>query len=365
MRIPLLDLHCQNDPLKERIDIVLEKLFEHQKFILGPEVGELEKKIAEYCNSVYAIGVASGSDALFLSLLACGIRAGDEVITTPFTFFATAGAIERVGAIPVFVDIDPRTFNINHDEIERSISESTKAIIPVHLFGLMCDMDPIMMVAQKYNLFVIEDAAQSIGSLYKGKKACSIGDLGCVSFFPSKNLGCFGDGGMVVANNKELADKVRILRTHGAVDRYFHKEVGINSRLDTLQAAILGVKLDFLEKWHETRIENANYYNASIKNPMITTPFLPEGYRHIYNQYTLRVKNREKLVNILNKEGIGNCIYYPLSLHLQPCFHELEYQEGDFPISEQASKECLSIPVFPGLTIEQKNYIIDILNNFS
>ncbi len=390
MKVPMLDLNAQYEPIKEDVLKAIKDVFDSKRFINGPQIAELEGKIAEYCQCKYAIGVSSGTDAILVSLMALGIGYGDEVITTPFTFFATAGCIYRVGAKPVFVDIDHKTYNINPDLIEEKITDKTKAIIPVHLFGQTAEMDKINEIAKKYNLYVIEDAAQAIGSEYlpcginitqnksnynknsipqgEGKRAGSIGDVGCFSFFPSKNLGCCGDGGMVTTNNQELANKIRILRAHGSKPKYYHKIIGGNFRLDTIQAAVLLVKFPLLEKWHKGRQKNAAYYNERLSarsgsalsgKDTVETPYVAPNNRMIYNQYTIRTKDRDKLQKHLKESNIGNAIYYPVPLHLQECFAYLGYKEGDLPESEKAAKEVISVPIYPELTDEQKDYIVE------
>lgn len=380
MKVPMLDLNAQYEPIKEDVLKAIKEVFDSKRFINGPQIAELEGKIAEYCQCKYAIGVSSGTDAILVSLMALGIGYGDEVITTPFTFFATAGCIYRIGAKPVFVDIDPKTYNINPDLIEEIITDKTKAIIPVHLFGQTAEMDKINEIAKKYNLYVIEDAAQAIGSEYlpcginitqnksnynknsipqgEGKRAGSLGDVGCFSFFPSKNLGCCGDGGMVTTNSEKLAEKIRVLRAHGSKPKYYHKIIGGNFRLDTIQAAVLLVKFPLLEKWHKGRQKNAVYYNEKLKNT-VEVPYVENYNRMIYNQYTIRDKNRNRLQQHLKDSNIGNAIYYPVPLHLQKCFAYLGYEEGDLPEAEKAAKEVISIPIYPELTDEQKDYIVE------
>lgn len=366
-KISLLDLNAQYEGIEDAVFSAFKEVFDSKQFIMGPKVLELEKQIADYCQTKHAIGVSSGTDALVLSLMALGISQGDEVITTPFTFFATGGSIARLGATPVFVDIDPITFNINVDLIESAITERTKAIMPVHLFGQMADMDPLMAIAKKYNLAVIEDGAQAIGSEYKGKRAGSVGDLGCFSFFPSKNLGACGDGGIITTNDDDLAERCRVMRVHGSKPKYYHHVVGGNFRLDPVQAAILLVKLPLLEKQHEGRQKNAKFYDQHLSDKFIKPVIgsaLGSQSRMIYNQYTLRVQDRDKLQHHLNEFTIGNMIYYPVPLHLQACFKDLGYQEGDCPESEKAANEVLSIPIYPELTESQLSYVVDVLNQF-
>ena len=387
MKVPLLDLKAQYLTIKEEIKSAIEEVLESQRFILGPKVEELEKNIAQYSGTKYAVGVSSGTDALLVSLMALNIKPGDEVITTPFTFFSTAGVIARLNAVPVFVDIDPVTYNIDpnklHDLIKNQKSKiknkksefKIKCIISVHLFGQCADMAPIMEIAKKYNLYVIEDAAQSIGAEYYGGKAGSIGDLGIFSFFPSKNLGGYGDGGMVVTNDESLYHKIKVLRVHGAEPKYYHKIVGGNFRLDALQAVVLNVKLKYLDEWSRKRRENAEYYNRRFKELSL----IEKGYiqipvpvyknsgsknYHIYNQYTIRVKERDKLREFLKENSIGTEVYYPVPLHLQECFKYLGYTKGDLPVSEEASQTVLSLPIYPELTDEQKEYIIQKIKEF-
>ncbi len=359
MKIPILDLTAQYKSIKSEIDAAIARVVDSQHFILGPEAEALEKEVAAYCGTKYAVGVASGTDALILSLKAFGIGPGDEVITTPFTFFATAEAVSIVGAKPVFVDIDPETYCINPALIEDKITKKTKAIIPVHLFGQCADMDRILEIAKINNLKVIEDTAQAMGATYKGKQAGSMGDTGALSFFPSKNLGGFGDAGMIITNNKELADKTRMLRVHGSTVRYIHSAIGTNSRLDALQAAILRVKLKYLNKWLDGRRKVAKYYDENLKNLPIITPYVPSYNVHTYHLYVLRVKpSPEKLAKFLNNAGIEARAYYPVSLHLQECYKGLGYKKGDFKESESASPETLAIPIYPELSTEELSFIV-------
>ena len=370
-----LDLKEQYNSIKKEIDTAIKRVLNSGNFIGGREVERLEKEIAKFCGVKYAIGVNSGTDALFLSLKALGIGPGDEVITTPFTFIATAEVIANLRAKPIFVDIDPRTFNINPLKIEKKITKKTKVIIPVHLFGQMADMDEIMRIARKYKVFVVEDAAQAIGAEYgsasspqvKRKKAGSIGDLGCLSFYPSKNLGAYGDGGMVITNNKQLAEKIRPLRNHGSSlkDKYLNIILGTNSRLDTIQAAILRAKLKYLSKWSKGRVEKAAYYSKSLKGVGdIITPVIKSDRDHIFHQYTIRIKYRDKLRKYLKKKGIPTMVYYPLPLHLQPCLEHLGYKKGDFPEAEKAAREVLSLPIYPELSKNDQNYIIKKIKEF-
>lgn len=360
MSIPLVDLRAQYCAIKNEIDQVVAEIFEEQRFIGGHHVTSLEQEIAAYANVNYAVGVASGTDALLLTFRAAGIGPGDEVITSPFTFFATAGAIVNVGAKPVFVDIDPRSFNINTDLLEQAVTPRTRAIVPVHLFGQCADMDGVWQVARKYNLMVIEDAAQSLGATFHGQCAGTLGDAAAVSFFPSKNLGGAGDGGMVLTNDADLAEKVRLLRNHGQDTSYKHVFVGTNSRLDALQAGVLRVKLKYLPQWTEQRRSHAAYYTQHFQDiEQIKCPEEQEGAYHVYNQYTIRVPRRDDALARLRQREIGCAVYYPIPLHLQPCFRELGYRKGDFPEAEKASLEVLSIPVYPELQRHQQDEIIE------
>jgi dTDP-4-amino-4,6-dideoxygalactose transaminase len=364
MAVPLLDISRQHAPIRRDLDRAIARVMDHGKFILGPEVAELEEKIASLCGVKYAVGVASGSDALLVALHACGVGPGDEVITSALSFFASAGMISRLGAKPIFVDIDPDTYNLDPMQLSGAITKNTRAIMPVHLFGQCADMDPIMELARKSGVRVVEDAAQAIGSTYQGKKAGSIGDIGCFSFYPTKNLGCAGDGGMIVTDDEDLYKLCRILRVHGAEPKYYHKIVGYNSRLDTLQAAILLVKLNKLAEWTEGRRENAAFYNAALAGLPIKIPVVDERGYHIYNQYTIGVENRDELGNFLKERRIGFEIYYPVPFHLQECFANLGYREGEFPEAERAARSVLSIPIFGELTPEEKEEIVSALKSF-
>ena len=376
MGVPLLDLKAHHEPLHQEIMAAIEQTFRSQTFILGPEVGKLEEQIAAYCQAKYGIGVTSGTDALLIALMALGVGPGDEVITTPYSFFATAGAVVRLGAKPVLVDIDPRTFNLDPDRIEKAMTQRTKAIIPVHLYGQSADMGPIMDVAHRRKLAVIEDAAQAIGTEYTdGRRVGSIGTIGCFSFFPSKNLGCLGDGGMVVTNDPDLAERMRVLRTHGSKPKYYHKLIGGNFRLDTIQAAVLTVKLKYLDQWTRRRQENADRYETLFQQSgLIQTGRvrLPEAvYRtsgvkhyHIYNQFVLRVERRNDLMAHLKQKEIGTEVYYPVPFHLQECFRYLGHQEGDFPESERAANETVAVPIYPELTLAQQAEVVDAVATF-
>ncbi len=362
--VPFIDLVAQHQTIKTEVMETVNNVFEEQKFVLGDEVSELEKEIAAYCDSREAIGCASGTDALVLSLMALNIGPGDEVITSPFTFFATAGAIYRVGAHPVFVDIEPGSFNINPELIESAITPQTKAIMPVHIFGQCADMEPIWRLAVRDRLAVIEDACQAIGAEYNGRRAGVLGAVGCFSFFPTKNLGGAGDGGIMTTDDVELAKRLRRLRVHGDVGQYRHTEVGINSRLDALQAAVLRVKLAHLDDWSNARGENARRYDELIGHyelqDVVTTPQIMPEQRHVYNQYTTRVSSdiRDAVVQNMRDLGVGAAIYYPQPLHLQECFENLGYKEGDFPESEKASAEVISLPIFAELTIAQQESVV-------
>ncbi len=376
MGVPLLDLKAHHEPLHKEIMAALEQTFRSQAFILGPEVGKLEERVAAYCQAKYGIGVTSGTDALLIGLMALGVGPGDEVITTPYSFFATAGAVARLGARPVLTDIDPRTFNLDPGKLDKAVTRKTKAIIPVHLYGQSADMAPIMDVAKRHNLSVIEDAAQAIGSEYRdGRRVCSIGTIGCLSFFPSKNLGCLGDGGMVVTNDSDLAERIRILRAHGSKPKYYHKLIGGNFRLDTIQAAVLNVKLNYLDEWTKRRQENADRYEALFQQSGLVQKGsirLPEAvYRaagvkhyHIYNQFVLRAERRDDLMAYLKQKGIGTEIYYPVPFHLQECFQSLGYRHGDFPESERAAKETVAVPIYPELTSAQQTEVVEAIASY-
>ena len=331
-------------------------------------VEELEQKIATYCEAKYAVGVSSGTDALLISLMAAGIKKDDEVITTPFTFFATAGSISRLGAKPVFVDIEPDTFNIDAKQIEENITRKTRAILPVHLYGQCADMDLVLDLAQKNNLVVIEDAAQAIGSEYKGRRAGSLGDYGCFSFFPTKNLGGFGDGGMVTMNSEELYEQVKILRVHGSHPKYYHKMIGGNFRLDAIQAAVVLAKLKYLDKWTKKRRSNAQTYDRLFKEKGLPDHLtLPKEIvqRHVYNQYVIRVKDkRDELRSFLGENNISTEIYYPLPLHMQDCYLSFGHKKGDLPESEKAADETIALPIFPELTTDQLEYVVATITHF-
>ncbi|NVM22542.1 MAG: DegT/DnrJ/EryC1/StrS family aminotransferase [Desulfobacterales bacterium] len=368
MKVPLLDLKAQYDTIKDEILAVTVELYESQRFILGPKVEQLEKEVAQYCQCKFAVGVSSGTDALLISLMAAGIGPGDEVITTPYTFFATVGSIARVGAVPVFVDIEEGSYNMDPRLIRDKITKRTKAIIPVHLYGQCCDMDAILELARAEDLLVIEDAAQAIGSEYRGRRAGSMSDAGCFSFFPSKNLGAFGDGGIVTTSSGSLYEAMKILRVHGSSPKYYHRLLGGNFRLDALQAAIILVKLRHLDRWTAARQNNAARYRELFGRAgldhLIRLP-LENTDRHIYNQFVICLKDkRDELKQYLQDAGIGTEIYYPVPMHLQPCFKYLNGKGGDLPIAEAAAKETLALPVYPELTYEQKSYVVHKIKAF-
>jgi dTDP-4-amino-4,6-dideoxygalactose transaminase len=357
--IPLLDLTAQYATIRDEIRSAVDRVLESQRFILGPEVEAFEREIAAYCGCAHAIGVSSGTDALLVALMALGISPGDEVITPAYSFFATAGAIARLGATPVFVDIDSDTYNIDATKIESRITSRTKAILPVHLFGQMAEMEEILRIAARHRLRVIEDAAQAIGSEQHGRQAGSTGEAGCLSFFPSKNLGGAGDGGMVTTNSAELADRVRMLRNHGFRTRYDNELLGGNFRLDAIQAAVLRVKLRHLDQWTEGRQRNAAEYRKRMPSG-VGLPKESAG-RHIYNQFVVRHARRDALMDLLKKEQICCEVYYPIPLHMQTCFKSLGYRPGDFPASEQAARESLALPIYPELTTDRIQRVCDVI----
>jgi len=376
MGVPLLDLKAHHDPLHKEVMAALEQTLRSQAFILGPDVAKLEERVAAYCQSKFGIGVSSGTDALLLALMAIGVGPGDEVITTPYSFFATAGAVARLGAKPVFVDIDPKTYNLDPSRLAKAVTSKTRAIIPVHLYGQCADMAPILELARANNLKVIEDAAQAIGAEYSdGRRAGSMGTIGCLSFFPSKNLGCLGDGGMVVTNDQNLADRMKVLRVHGGKPKYYHKLIGGNFRLDTIQAAVLNVKLTYLDDWTKRRQDNAQRYEklfretAPVQKGKVQLPAAvyrnsAAKHYHIYNQFILHVERRDDLMAHLKQKNIGCEIYYPVPFHLQECFRYLGYKEGDFPESERAAKETLAIPIYPELGAAQQSEVVESIASF-
>lgn len=366
-RVPLLDLRAQYDAIRDDVDAAIRRVVESQYFILGPEVAGLEAEVAAYCDCNHAIGVSSGTDALLMALMALGVGPGDEVVTTPFTFFATAGVVARLGARTVFVDIDAESYNIDPTGIEGALSARTKAIIPVHLFGRLADMDAIMTIARSTGVPVIEDAAQAIGARDRdGRQAGAIGDMGCFSFFPSKNLGAFGDAGMVTAADAALAAALRRLRVHGMEPKYFHSMVGGNFRLDALQAAVLRVKLRHLDAWRDARRRNADTYRALFTEARLDGHVgLPADVPgHIYNQFVIRARKRDALRAHLEADGVGTDVYYPMPLHLQECFRPLGYVQGDFPNSERAAYEVLALPIFPELTPDDLRYVVASIASF-
>jgi dTDP-4-amino-4,6-dideoxygalactose transaminase len=368
MSVPLLDLQAQYRGLREEMRAAIDRVMESQHFIMGSEVQELEKELAEYCRVRHAIGCANGSDALLLALMALGVGPGDEVITTPYSFFATASAITRLGATPVFVDIEPHFYNIDVEKIEAAITSRTRAIMPVHLYGQCAQMNSINEIATRHGIPVVEDAAQAIGADEGAARAGGLGAIGCFSFYPSKNLGAAGDAGMITTNDDSLADKLRILRVHGGEQRYYHRVIGINSRLDALQAAILRVKLPHLDNWSDGRAQKAARYDELFRDAglseEITTPVIRPGNRHIFHQYIIRTDRRDQLFTHLKENNVGTDVYYPVPLHLQECFGYLGYAAGAMPVAEQAAKETLALPVYPELSDEQQKYVVDVIREF-
>jgi len=379
MKVPLLDLKKQYAKIEGEVISAAKEVFESQQFILGPKVEELEKKISDYCQCNYAVGVSSGTDALLIALMTEGVGVGDLVVTTPYSFFSTAGAIVRVGARPIFVDIDKHTYNMDPVKLDATVSDldeaqrsKIKAILPVHLFGQSADMGPILDTAEAYGITIIEDAAQAIGSEYefadgKVRRAGTIGQYGCFSFFPSKNLGAFGDGGMVTTNQAEIYERLKIMRVHGSKPKYHHSIIGGNFRLDAFQAAVLIVKLKYLDEWTDKRIQNANLYRKLFENEgleEVSLPFKKEK-RHIYNQFVIKVRDkRDELKAFLNEHDIGCEVYYPVPLHMQTCFEYLEYKIEDFPVSVEAAEKSLALPIYPDLTEDQIIYVVDIIKEF-
>ena len=364
MELHMVDVVGQYKRIKLEVDAAIHSVLDSGQFVLGKEVGEFECQISGYLGLKYSVGCASGTDALQIALMALGIGPGDEVITTPFTFVATAETIALLGAKPVYVDIDPRTYNIDPALIERAITPKTKAILPVHLYGQAADMDPITDIARKHRLHVIEDAAQALGASYKGRKVCTFGDVGCISYFPSKNLGAFGDAGMVVCNDLSLGERMKMISVHGSRVRYHHEVVGINSRLDTLQAVVLKVKLRHLDNWNTQRQKCAERYNRLLEGTPVTAPYVSPACTHIFHQYTLRVPKRDALDAYLSEKGIPHAIYYPIPLHLQKAFAMSGGKKGDFPVTEKACEEVISLPMHTELTEEQQQYITDAIRAF-
>ncbi len=386
MNVPLLDLQAQYATIKDKLRAAVDGVFESQRFVLGPNVAALEAEIAKYCGVPFAVGVASGTDALLISLKALGVGQGDAVVTVPYTFFATAGVIVNLGARPIFIDIEESGYEMDPGKlssflarecsyslttrkvVHKSSNTTVKAIVPVHLYGQCADMDEILAVAQRYNLPVVEDACQALSATYKDRYAGAIGDLGCFSFFPSKNLGGAGDGGMIITSNQQLADRVRLLRTHGAHHQYFHDVVGFNSRLDELQAAVLRVKLPYLQAWSQARGENALRYKRDFEATnllsCVTPPAILANRSHIFHQYVIRCNKRDELREFLTSKGVSTAIYYPVSLHEQECFRSLGYVSGDLPRSNAASKETLALPVYPELSDEQRLHVVSSIASF-
>jgi dTDP-4-amino-4,6-dideoxygalactose transaminase len=387
MKFPQLDLKAQYRGIQKEVEAKITEVLQSQMLILGPEVVALEKELAEYVGTKFGVGVSSGSDALIISLMALGLKPGDEVITTPFTFFATGGAITRLCAKPLFCDIDPVTYNLDPvmldsllaEEIEQKANDKIKGIIPVHLYGQCADMNPIMALSEKYNLFVLEDAAQAVGSEYLMgdvvKRACAMGQAGILSFYPAKNLGAFGDAGMVLTNDEELGQKLRLLRVHGSSNKYFYDEVGGNFRMDAIQGAVLRIKLEHLDVWHRKRQEKAAVYDrlfdesGLIGEGIVQAPetvYKDQGLKqyHTFHQYVIRVKSRDELQHYLREQGVPSAVFYPLPLHLQQCFAHLGYQKGDLPVSEKAASEVLALPIYPELTLEQQEIVVKSINDF-
>jgi dTDP-4-amino-4,6-dideoxygalactose transaminase len=369
MKVPLLDLHAQYSALRDELRAAVERVMESQQFILGSEVKALESEVARYSQTKHAIGCASGSDALLLALMALDIGEGDEVITTPYSFFATVSSITRLGARPVFVDIDPRTYNMDASRLEDAITSRTRAIMPVHLYGQCADVSALLEISERRGLAIVEDAAQAIGAEDRGRRAGSMSAIGCFSFYPTKNLGGAGDGGMMTTNDDQLAERLRGLRVHGETSKYHHAHVGINSRLDAIQAAVLRVKLPHLDRWSDARRENAARYAQLFTDAGLTEelglPVIRDHARHIFNQYVIRAgERRDALIAHLKQNGVGAEIYYPLPLHLQECFRFLGHTAGEFPVSEQAARQTLAIPIYPELRPEQQEYVVETINSF-
>ncbi|SDI21236.1 hypothetical protein SAMN05192534_12525 [Alteribacillus persepolensis] len=361
--IPLVDLKIEYEKLKDKIQSEINEVMDNSSFILGNKAKELESFVSAYTKTNYGIGVGNGTDALLIALEALNIGKGDEVITTPFTFFATAEVIVRAGAKPVFVDIDPKTYNINAELIEKAITKKTKAIIVVHLFGQPADMDKIKQIADQYDLKIIEDACQAMGASYKGQKAGAMGEVGCFSFFPSKNLGGYGDGGMIVTNKETICQHAKMLRNHGSEQKYKHIMIGLNSRLDELQAAVLKVKFNMLDQWNKRRQEIAETYTNQLQG-LVKTPIVADGREHVFHQYCIETEHRDQLASFLNSRKIATAVYYPIPLHLQPALRFLNYQPNHFPAAETASKTILALPMFPLMTQKQQEYVISSVKEF-
>lgn len=368
MKIPMVDLKVQYHNYKEEFDRAVIDVMESCAFIMGPEVSALETEMAQYLGSKYALGVASGTDALLLALQALGIGKGDKVLVPNFTFIATSEVVSRVGADPILVDIEPDTFCMDPVDAERKITPDVKAMIPVHLYGQAADMDRLTAIAKKYNLYIVEDCAQATGATWKGKKVGTFGNLGCFSFFPSKNLGGYGDGGMIFTDDEQLARKIKALRNHGSYERYYHVMHGYNSRLDSMQAAILRVKLRHLDEWNDMRRRAAARYTAALNGTCFTPPFERdiETSKHVYHQYTIKTpKMRDELQKYLASKDVASMLYYPVPLHMQEVYADLGYKQGDFPVSEKVVKEVISLPIFPDLTDEQVDYVVEMLKQFA
>ncbi|MFC2140585.1 DegT/DnrJ/EryC1/StrS family aminotransferase [Candidatus Auribacterota bacterium] len=365
MKVALCNLKKQYLPLKKEIDTAIAKIINSTSFILGKEVENFERHLEKYLDIKYGVGCASGTDAIILALRALGIQPGDEVITTPFTFISTASSITRIGAKPLFVDIDPQTFNIDPIQIEKRITKKTKAIIVVHLFGQACRMSEVLKIAKRYKLKVIEDNAQSLGSRYKGKLTATMGDIGTLSFFPAKTLGGFGDGGAVVTNKKKLAENLKCLRLHGTSKQYYYQEIGYNSRLDTLQAAVLNIKLKYLNKFNALRREKAEQYNRLLEGiAEVKIPYAYKDNYHIYGQYVVTIKQRDQLKQYLTKQGIASAIYYPYPLHLQPCYKDLNYQKGALKVTEASCKKVLALPFYPEISLKEQKQVVSAIKSF-
>jgi dTDP-4-amino-4,6-dideoxygalactose transaminase len=369
MNVPLLDLQAQYASLRDEMRPVIERVLESQRFVLGDEVRRLESSVAEYCEARFAVGCASGSDALLLALMALDIKPGDEVVTTPFSFFATGSCIARLGARPVFVDINPATYNLDVSQVADAVTLRTKAIIPVHLYGQCAEMDPLLALGERQVIPVIEDAAQAIGATEHGRRAGSMGVLGCFSFYPTKNLGGAGDGGIITTNDEQLQQRLKRLRAHGGITEYMHTEVGINSRLDELQAAVLNVKLPYLDTWSNERAQRAAVYSQLLQEAdlsfELTTPFVRPDCRHIFHQYVIRVpRHRDALMDHLKERGVGTKVYYPVPLHLQDCFAYLGYKNGAFPEAERAAAETFALPAYPELSEAQQVYVVESIRSF-
>ncbi len=361
--IQMVDTKSQYLKIKNEIDSAIQNAIDSSQFIQGPAVKKFEENVEKYLDAKHAIGCASGTDALQIAMMALDIKPGDEILTTPFTFVATTETIASLGAVPVYVDIDPKTFNMDVNKIEAKITPKTKAIMPVHLYGQPCDMDPIMEIANKHKLFVIEDAAQAMGAKYNEKMICTIGDIGCISFYPSKNLGAFGDGGMLTTNDDTLAEKIRMIISHGSKKKYYHTILGVNSRLDSIQAAILDVKLKYLDEYCDARYNAAMKYNEKFKG-IFETPYIMPGVKHIFHQYSIRVKNRDKMIEFLRSHGIPSMIYYPVPLHVQEAY-KYDYKPGDYPVSEEIAKDIISLPMHTELTDEQVDFIASKVIEFN